>query len=463
MVGKLATFALFAVLARSVGTEGVGSFVFALAFLQIAMVPVGLGTDSYLLRQVARQRESADRLLFNVLGLKLVMAVPVLAIALTLVSVLGYDGQTRATVQVLAAGVLCELLAKSLHSMFNATERGDLLALSLVVQRLSAAAGAIAALAAGFGVVTVAAIYSGAAGLHLALCFVLLARRVGLPRRALSRREWPGLARTSAPFAAQEVFGVLLFRLDAVLLSLLATQAAVGVYGAAYRLFEATLFISWALNGAFAAMYAYLDHDSVPSVSSVFQRSLKAGLAILTPAAVLMAVFPRQISELAFGADFASAAGALRLLAPVVVLMAIVTLSSSLIVSRLDPRRMVAITAAAVAVNLVLNLVLIPPLAEVGAALAMLLTEAAVVVVALRVAVSAVGGVSWPSMVAAPLVAGAAMAGACLALAGMPLLAGSAGLVAYVLVLVALDRRLSPGDIAFVTDLLTRRLPRQAT
>jgi O-antigen/teichoic acid export membrane protein len=463
VAGKVATFALFAVLARSVGQDGVGAFVFALAFLQIAMVPVGLGTDGYLLRQVAKDRESADRLLFNSFALKLAAALPVISIALVVVSLLGYESQTRETVYVLAAGILFELLAKSIHSVFNATERGDLLTVTLIVQRVATAVAGIGALAAGNGVVAVAAVYSGGAALHLALCFVLLARRIGLPRRLVSRRDWAQLARTSAPFAAQEVFGVVLFRLDAVLLSLLATQAAVGLYGAAYRLMEATLFISWALNGAFAAMYAYLGRETVPTVSSVFQRSLKAGLAILTPCAVLMGALPGQICRLAFGADFVPAADALRLLAPVVVLMSFVTLSSSLIISRLTPRRMVEITAGAVVANAALNLALIPPLAEVGAALAMLLTEAGVVAVAMRLAVSEVGGIDWPSMAAAPMVAAAAMLPVCLALGGLPVVAAAAGLAVYMVVFVALDRQISPDDLAFVAGLVRRRLSSPTT
>ncbi len=95
VVGKLATFLLFAVLAREVGQSGVGAFVFAFAFLGLCMVPIALGCDSYMLREVAKDRTAADRLFFNVIALKLVMAVPVLALCFAGVVALGYDGRTR--------------------------------------------------------------------------------------------------------------------------------------------------------------------------------------------------------------------------------------------------------------------------------------------------------------------------------------------------------------------------------
>ena len=63
---------------------------------------------------------------------------------------------------------------------------------------------------------------------------------------------------------------MMLFRLDTVILSLMATLAAVGRYGAAYRLLEASLFITYALMGAFVPMYTYLDEDSEPTVGGAF-------------------------------------------------------------------------------------------------------------------------------------------------------------------------------------------------
>ena len=117
----------------------------------------------------------------------------------------------------------------------------------------------------------------------------LLRRHIG-PPGTIGRARWPRLVRESMPFAAQDVFTILLFRLDAVILSLLATDAAVGRYGAAYRLLKSTLFVSYSLAGAFAAMYTYLKDDSTPSIQAIFSRSIKLALAALMPAAVVFVV-----------------------------------------------------------------------------------------------------------------------------------------------------------------------------
>ena len=461
IVGKIATFALFAVLARAVGESGVGAFVFAFAFLQIAMIPIALGCDPYMLREVAKDHTATDRLFWNVVALKLVLAAPILAISIAVLSAIGDGETTRLTVLALAPGLLIDLVAKTLHSVFNARERGTLLAASLVVQRVLTAIIGIAALAAGYGVVTVAALYSVGAAVGLAVGAVLLVRDLGAPRGRVEPRGWPRMTRLSYPFALQDIFGTLLFKLDAVLLAALATQAAVGRYGAAYRLLESTLFIGWALNGAFAAMYAYLRVDGDPPIGAVFQRSVKAALVALTPVALAFALLPEQIMRLTFGADFADGAGALRLLGPVVVLLAVVTLCTSLIVSRLDPRTMVKLTGAMVVVNIALNVALIPPYGEDWAAAAMLITEAAFVAVAMRVAVRAVGGVDWAPMLAAPAAGGVVMAAVVVLLGSLPGAGLAAGAVAYLVTYVAVERVVSPQDLEFLRSTLRGRLPRR--
>ena len=190
VVGKLATFLLFAVLAREVGQEGLGAFVFAFAFLGLGMTPIALGCDSYMLREVARDRSRADRLFFNVIALKLAMAVPVLAALFGALLALGYDDRVRDTVLVLSVGLLLDLLGKSLNGLFNANERSDLLALSLVVQRVATAALGIAALALGYGVVAVAAVYSVGSALGYAVAIRSLRRNIGIPSRTVEPRGW---------------------------------------------------------------------------------------------------------------------------------------------------------------------------------------------------------------------------------------------------------------------------------
>lgn len=461
VVGKVVAFVLFAVLARKAGQHGLGAFVLAFAFLQIGLVPVDLGYDRWLIRRVSADRSAAGPLLGEVFGIKLATAVPVCAAVLVLVNLLGYGAQARDCVYALSAGMVFDSFGRSAFAVLTAYERNDLLALALVTQRIATAAVGLAALFAGYGVVTVAGAYSVGALVGLAVALVLLFRfiplRLGRPRL----RAWPALLRESTPFGVQDVFSVALFRLDALILSLMSTQSAVGRYGAAYRAFDATMFISVALSGAFVAMYTYLGPDTRPTVQAVFQRSMKACLALLLPVSVVFAADAAPLTRALFGSDV-HAATALRLLSPCVTLLGVVTLAVALYVSRRPPRPMVWVTGAMAVLNAVLNIALIPSLDERGAAIAMTATELAYAALTLAAAVRLLGGVEWMSMTGGPLVASLAMAVPAVAFRHSlaPALALSIGV--YLGVLFGVERLTSPGDLDFAAALLRRQLRRSA-
>jgi O-antigen/teichoic acid export membrane protein len=458
ILGKLTTLVLFAAMAREFGQARFGVFIFALAYLGIVTTPVGLGMDPYLLRAVAADRTSASWNLLNVVALKLVVGIPVVALSLLALWPLGFGALERATVAVLSLSVLLDLVGRSFHALFNAVERGELLAVCLVAQRVVGAGLGLGLLVAGGGLVALAGVFAFASALQVVLATILVRRFVPLAAARPGPAAWRAITRRSLPFAAQDVFTVLLFRIDAVLLALIATDAAVGRYGAAYRLLDATLFISWSLNGAFAAMYVYLDRHTEPSLGGVFGRSLKFGLVLLVPIAVTFAVLAEPICVAIFGEEFRSAAPTLRLLAPVVVLIGLVALSTSLIVSRRPPGIVARLTAAMVVVNVVLNVVLIPALEDRGAALAMLATELPFAAIVLVIAQRAAGGVRWGRTATAPIVSGTLMAGAMAVLAGLPLVALIAGAVTYLTALTALERRFSPGDLELLARVLKRRV-----
>lgn len=461
IIGKLASLAVFALLARKLGAVHLGTYVFALVWGEVSMVPVGLGIDRYLLRRVAADHSTLDGFFFNALALKVARGVPIVVLSVGVVFVLGFDGERQAAVCLLTAGMFAETLARTPASTFNAFERGDLLAATVVVQRFSAAALGVAALVAGYGVVAVSFAYLVGALVRFGFSMRLLERRIRSPARALPHGPRRELRSRSLPFTAQDLFGLVIARADVLLLSALAPTTVVGVYGAAYRMLEAPGFIGISLFSAFTAMYTYLGEDTVPTIRSVFERSIKLCLLALVPIAVTFGMLAEPLCRTLFGNALTSAAAPLRLLAPVVVMLGVVSLTTGLISSRLNPRGLLIGVAGVAVVNLVLNLALIPPLGAIGAALAMLVSAAVFVGFTFVLCVRAVGGVDWFSVFTAPVGAGFAMA-AVIVMVGGPLVpaVAAAGLV-YLVAYAALERVVSPGDLDFAISTVTRRLPRR--
>ena len=315
------------------------------------MTPVGMGIDRYLLRQVAADRSRLDSFFWNAIRLKLYRGIPVTIASIVLVHALDYGRDTELTVSIMTVGLLFDTMARTMQSVFNAFERSELVAWAIVAQRIVAATLGVALLLAGFGVVLVAIAFALGALVRLLLSLELLRRRLHWPAMVAPEDVRREIRRHSLTFTTQDLFGLVLARADVLLLAALTTDAVVGQYGAAYRLFEATTFIEVALVGAFSAMYAYSGPATDPSLPAVFQRSIKLCLALLVPIGVTLGLLADPLCRAFFGDGFADAAAPLRLLAPVVVLFGVMALCVSLVLSRSRPRRMVYTVAIAAVVN----------------------------------------------------------------------------------------------------------------
>lgn len=455
-LGRVASLVLFAVAGRELGESGLGAFVFATAFLALITAPMDFGLDRLMLRRIAEQKRAGDELFWNVFGFKLAMAVPLFGVGLLLLVPLGYSHDAQATAWVLVPGVLADSLGRTQLYYFQAHERVGPPALADFVKRVVGASLGIAALTTGLGVVALGLTYSVGSLVGLVLGFPMMVRTVGLPPIHLTPRGWKRLMRDSLPFGTQDIFLMLLYRLDAIMLSLLASQAAVGRYGAAYRLFESSMLITYALVGAFSAMYTYLGPGSDPPLRAVFQRSIKLSLILLAPVAVAFVALGPQICSLVYGPSFDNAGVTLAILGPGVVMLSVVTLATSLLVARENPMRVARMTAAMVGINIVLNILLIPPFEDAGAAAAMLATEAVFVVIIMRVAASAAGGFGWLSSAAGALAGAAVMLAVLLLLDEHLWLGLSAGTTAYFLGFVLVERVVSPEDLRYAGRLLAR-------
>jgi O-antigen/teichoic acid export membrane protein len=158
-----------------------------------------------------------------------------------------------------------------------------------------------------------------------------------------------------------------------------------------------------------------------------------------------------------YGNEYATAANALRLLAPAIALYPVAYVAASLLVSQHRQRTMMIVYGLVALENILANFVLIPWLSLDGAALGTSLSQLLVTVALIVVAQQAAGGIQWARVAGGPILATLA------ATVGMVLLrdefaaAVAAGAVLYLAVLFAFERLRFPDDARAVLDLLPRR------
>lgn len=454
---KLATLALIVVMARKLGDAGFGVFTFGFAFATLVTALGGFGQDVVLIREVARDRRQLHRYFFNTLILKSALAVPALLVSSGVAFAFGIEGATRWVVLLLGVAVVAELLAMTCLAVFQAFERLVYLPVVMVTQRVVAAAVGIAALVAGAGVIAVSAVYAAAAGLAFALALLLLYSRIGRPRLSVDASFWWPLMRVAAPIGLAGVFGTILFRIDTALLAWFESEVVVGQYGAAFRLFESTLFVSWSVGTAVYPVLSRLSRTTDPPIASVFDRAVKLVFALTLPVAVAAATLGGSLVDLLYGPAYSEARTALVLLAPAIALYPLAHVAGVLLYARDRQIAMVTVFGVAAVANVVLNLVLIAAYSLDGAAVAASVTWLLLAASLLALAVQTSGGLDAGRVAGGPLLAAGVSAVAFIVFRSEVVLALAVGASAYLVFLVAYERRVHPEDARSLGNFLRRR------
>ena len=435
VVAKAASLALYVTMARELGREGFGAFMFALALTGALIIGAGFGTDELTAREVARDRSRAGRYLSNVTAIKALSSLVLIAAAVGVVLVGDYSSETRLAVGVVGVGVALEVMARTSYALFEAHERLGLVSFSVIVQRTLTAIVGITVLLSGGGLVAVSLVFTGGALVGL-LTAELSRHRLGVRRSVPNPRSWPALVRAGLPIGLAGLLFVLLLRLDVTLLSFLAGEVEVGLYAAAYRLVEGTQFVAWSLS---AAMLPWLARAERSERDGGLARGLELGLKVLTalllPLGVGFLVFAEPLVDLLYGETFRNSVLPLQLLALTCALYGVQALLSTTFIARDAPWAFARLVGAAVVLNVAANLVLIPRYGAGGAAAAALASSVVLTVLGLVLARRRIGRVRPARILGGPLVAGAAMAAVALMLPAPLLVRGLAAFAVYLLAL----------------------------
>jgi O-antigen/teichoic acid export membrane protein len=461
VAGKLASAALYILVARKVGASEYGVFVFALSFVGIAVTFGQLGQDTVLVREVARDHRRLDEYYSNAVLSRLLFSVPPLLIALAIAALVGTKGHTELVLAFLGLGFVGDALVRVSFGVFQAYERLSFIPVVLISQRWLTTIAAAVALYLGGGIVAVSAIYCVGALGATALAAGLLFRRVARPRLHVDLRGIVDITRVGLPIGLASIGLIVLARIDMTMLASYKPSEVVGQYGAAYRLLDTTAFVPWAVSAAVLPTLSRLSPRTPKPVGVVYARSLKLVLAITLPMAVGAAVLAGPLISLLYGSGYSPGATALLLLAPSIALYPVSACSAELFYSQ-GIQRAVAVTYAVVLVeNVLANLLLIPNFSLNGAAAGTSISEALVASSLLILSRPLHGKLHLRRMLAGPVLGSAGAAGVMGAFHNDLAVAIPLGIATYFALLIMFERVAFPDDFGvlrlFLHGLTTRR------
>ncbi len=346
-----------------------GTFTTLVNYTAIVSVVLDLGFNVLYVREGARHPADIQRYLRNVMSLRIVMAVGsfvILAIALAIAG-LG---------SLLVPGFLLMVLTSYstlLRNTLYAVQRLGYEAVAVVLESIVLLGLVLIGIKIGAGVTYFVWAYAAQYAFSCAYFVIVLWWQkiavVGWKLEPQLVREWffQGL-----PFALTFVLTILYFKIDQPLVYAIRPHAEAGWYAAAYKPFEALLFIPMTLLSVVFPVLSVYFRERPQELTDAVSRFFKALLVIGWPIAVGLFVLAHPLTSMFL---YPQSEPALRILA---LALAIGFVNNAFIGALSASDRQLSFTWAAgwsLVANLALNLVLIPFFGYIGASWATVLTE----------------------------------------------------------------------------------------
>jgi len=235
-------------------------------------------------------------------------------------------------------------------------------------------------------------------------------------RLAGDRGAWAGIVRTGAPLALISLLGLVNYRLDLVVLGALSGTHDVGIYAVATRFLDAMLpLAAFFVAAAFPVLSASAGH-AVELRQGQARRAAEFLMLASVPIMLGGCVFAPQLVQIVAGSAYADAVTPLRLLLVSLPLSFLSTFLLYLLIAADRQRRVLPLLGASIALNLVLNVALIPRYGAVGPAVATLASELLGAVALVVIVRRTLGVRVLPASLPKTLAAGTAMLAAALLL-----------------------------------------------
>ena len=370
VVGRLVALVTVIATLRYLGPAPYGTFATLVNYTAIVSVMLDLGFNVLFVREGARERSQIQRYLRNVMSVRVLMSVVSFGLLAAVLGLAGLGGLLVPGFVLMVLTSYSTLLRNALYAVQQlgfeaiAVILESLLLLGLVIFGRETKQGIT------YFVWAYAAQYAFSC---VYFAIVLAVKKIAV----IGWRFEPSLLRTwlwrGLPFALTFVITILYFRIDQPIVYALRSHAEAGWYGAAYKPFEALLFVPMTfLSVVFPVLSVYHRERPAEQIDAV-NRFFKALLLIGWPMTVGIFVLAHPLNHAL--QLYNESEPALRILS---LALAIAFVNNAFIGALSASDRQSSFTWAAgwsLVANIAMNLALIPTFGYIGASWATVMTE----------------------------------------------------------------------------------------
>jgi len=395
VVGKVLTtlisLVLIAALTRYLGVSGYGSYTTIFAYIQFFAVLADFGFFWFFLREISKPEAEINKITGNVLAFRTLVAIGIFALAFFVGLFIPQYHDIRYGIGIIAGASFWMALNGTYVGIFQSKLRMDKAALTDVLGRLVILGIVFYQIKVGTNLTQILWAYF----IGNFLNFVInawMGRIYVKVKPAFDLVYWKHIFWECLPISIVSILSIIYFKVDTVMLSLLKSSTDVGIYGPPYKVLEILILFPGIFMGNVFPIFVNYIYSKDERIKAAYQRSFDFLLIVALPIVIGVVFTAHRIIQIIAGSEFvtahtiapvwglpATSVTVLQILIIAVCISFISHIFGYMVIALGKQTKLIWPNAGLVIFNVGMNLILIPKISYIGAAIVTVLTEILVV------------------------------------------------------------------------------------
>jgi O-antigen/teichoic acid export membrane protein len=373
---KAISFVYFTIIARLVGVENTGQYFFAIAFTTIFAVIADFGLSSVLTRETAREPDKTSEYFNTIFWSKILFGFVAYALVIITVNLLNYSELTKTLIYLSGITMFFDNLHACNYSIFRAKKNLIYESIGIVGSQMITLSVGTVALFAGLPLYWLILAYTIPSFLNFLYTTIFL-KKVYIIRYApvWSKKIFKYFILMAAPFALAGLISRLHSYSDSMLMSKMLSPEELGWWSVPYKITFAFQFLPVALSASVYPVVSEIFIRDKGEVERLFYKSWHYLLLVSAPICLGILALAKPIIFRVYGPDYAPSVMVLRILIPSLIFTFLALLNGAFLNAINRQKIQTLVVGVALSVSVILNLILLPRVGIIGAAVSALISH----------------------------------------------------------------------------------------
>ena len=362
-------------IARYLGVAGFGKYSFIIAFVGLFQMIADSGLSNIMIREVAVDKDNLKYQLGVTKSLIWVFSIIAFLLIVLIINIINPEVEVRNTTYIMGIALLATVHTVGYSSIFRAMEEMEYNAVGLVLHKIFLISLVMFVIKHRLGLVEIAIAYLISNISQWFFYYVIISRRYLKPRMIINIKAWRYFISEAVPIGIASILRKISWQVDILILSAIGTVASVGLFSAPYKIIQSINLLPHIMSMPLFPLFSRLARTSYRELFQAYEKSLKFMYLLSIPIVVILATLSNSIVSLLFGTKFVNSYIALQILSLTIIFL-FPAAQFIYLFSALGKQRLYTISSfVSLAVNIILDFILIPRFDFIGACIGTLIAE----------------------------------------------------------------------------------------